>query len=380
VERVLICLLCKTRAHRVTFPSFKRQVLDELNGDLALSLMIDEKYDYANPFWQHAKYRWTAPDFTDVGDAFDLAQRRLYQESNVEPPNWRLLLRLKGTWQGKIRTADPQPSAASVLPFCRWLLLNGLQQDYILDRYDRFVITRSDFVWSCPHPPLSILDRDAIWLPAGEDYGGVNDRHLIVSRDNVVNCLNMIEDVLLRPNELYEDMKRQSDNWNDEQFLAHHLDRKGLLQRVKRFPCVMYTVRQATDESPTWQRGRYEGAVGHYIKYENEFHAARSNATIIRCRSDWENRIWMQFDPASVVPLRPSLPLRLWYSFQSIYFSILSALRRPGRLARIVRFCRGERLSPGINGWFKGAVANSPDVGPIAGGTSVTAPQQELTG
>jgi hypothetical protein len=51
MEKVLICLLASTRAHQLTFPSFKRKVLDELNGDLALALTIDESYDYANPFW-----------------------------------------------------------------------------------------------------------------------------------------------------------------------------------------------------------------------------------------------------------------------------------------------------------------------------------------
>jgi len=45
-------------------------------------------------------------------------------------------------------------------------MLSGL-----LERYDRFVITRSDFIWDCPHPPLSVLSPDAIWFPDGE-YGG----------------------------------------------------------------------------------------------------------------------------------------------------------------------------------------------------------------
>ena len=107
MERVLVCLLASTRAHQLTFPSFKRQVLDELNGDLALALAIDEKYDYANPFWQHAKYRWTAPDFRDVGEAFDLAQRWLCHQYNVPAPDWRPMLQIKGIWQGGIRSPDP---------------------------------------------------------------------------------------------------------------------------------------------------------------------------------------------------------------------------------------------------------------------------------
>ena len=95
MENVLVCLLAKTRAHQLTFPSFKRNVLDELNADLALALTIDENYEYNNPFWQHARYRWTAPDFLNYGDAFDLAQRWLCQQRNVRPPDWRLMLESK---------------------------------------------------------------------------------------------------------------------------------------------------------------------------------------------------------------------------------------------------------------------------------------------
>ena len=344
MERVLVCLLGLTRAHELTFPSFKRQVLDELNGDLALALTIDEKYDYANPFWQHAKYRWTAPIFSDFGKAFDLAQCWLCQEYNVPTPDWRLMLRIKGLWQGRILSPDPQPSNASVLFFCRWLLLHGLQQDDVLDRYDRFVITRSDFVWSCPHPPLSVLDRGAIWFPNGEHYGGLTDRHLVVSRADVVDCLNLIEDILLEPNQLYEEMKymigRPAWNNNIEQFLAHHLRRKGLFHKVKMFPYVMYLARLVRDDSPTWRKGHYEPAVGHYVKYDGEFRTASAYATIIRSRADWESGAWMRFDPTSVAFRPVSLPRRFQYACERAYYEIRSALGRPGRVARFARFCK----------------------------------------
>src|SRR5262245_14583909 len=175
------------------------------------------------------------------------------------------MLQIKGHWKGRIRTPDPQPTSSAILIFCRWLLLHGLQQDDVLDRYDRFVITRSDFVWLCPHPPLSVLDRGAIWFPDGQYWGGLTDRHIVVSRADVVNCLNLIEDILLHPVQLYEEMKDQSTlkniGWNLEQFLQHHLGRKGLLHKVKLFPYVMYTARQVGDDSPTWMRGSYEPAV-----------------------------------------------------------------------------------------------------------------------
>jgi len=343
VERVLVCLLGKPRAHQLTFPSFKREVLDELNGDLALALTIDENFDYANPFWQHAKYRWTAPDFTDYGEAFDLAQRWLCQQHNIPAPDWRLMLQIRGNWQGAIRSPDPSPSVSSILFFCRWLLLHGLQQDGVLDRYDRFVITRSDFVWLCPHPPLSILDRDAIWFPDGEHYGGLVDRHLVVSRADVVNCLNVIEDILLEPSQLYEELNymqgRQLFQNNLEQFLAHHLHRKGLFHKVKMFPYVMYLARPVWEESPTWSRGHYEPAVGHYVKYASEYRDASAFATIIHSRADWETGVWRKFDPTSVTRHPHSLLRRLQYALDSTYYRILSAVRRPGRVRRLARFC-----------------------------------------
>src|SRR5262249_10984024 len=250
-----------------------------------------------------------------------------------------------GMWQGRIRSPDPQPSASSRLLFCRWLLLHGLQQDDVLDRYDRFVISRSDFVWLCSHPPLSVLDRGAIWIPDGEYYGGFTGRHLVVSRADVVNCLNVIEDVLLHPIQLYEGMKHQM-SWNLEQFLAHHLARRRLLQKVKVFPYVMYTARLARDDSPTWRRGNYEPAVGHYVKYEGEFRAASAYATIIHSRADWENGAWMQFDPTSAASRPVCLLRRLRYACERAYYEaprtkkILSALKRPGRVARFLNFCK----------------------------------------
>jgi hypothetical protein len=348
MESVLVCIFPTTRAHRVSFKSIKRHVLDELKADLALAVTIDENYDYENRFWQHAKYRWTAPNFDrDLGEAYDFAQSWACQQNNVPAPDWRLMLQIEGVWQGGIRCQSPQPSHSAIFPFGRWLLLRGLQQDGVLDRYDRFVLTRSEFVWLCPHPPLSILDREAIWVPDGActtgwpDYGGLNDRHLVVSRADVVNCLNVIEDILLHPAELYEELKRKED-LNNEQILAHHLDRKGLLHKVKRFPNVGYLAREVSDDQRSWSWGDYEPAVGHYVKYVDEYRASSGYATLIRSRADWEKGAWRQFDYSVVANLAPrsSFSRRVWHSWKAPYYRVLSALRRPGRLRRLMSFSR----------------------------------------
>ena len=105
-------------------------MLDELNADLAVALAMNTHYDYE----KHAKYRWTAPEFDDTGQGFDLAQRWICAERDLPPEDWRALLAVKGIWQGRIRSPDPQLTASSIQTFCRWLLLHGLRQDRVLDR------------------------------------------------------------------------------------------------------------------------------------------------------------------------------------------------------------------------------------------------------
>src|SRR5262245_939932 len=114
MERVLVCLLASTRAHQLTFPSFKRNVLDELNADLALARPINETNYNTNRYWQHANYRWTAPDFRDVGRLFDLAQHTLCRQYNVSAPDWRPMLQIKGIWQGGIQSSEPERTYSSI--------------------------------------------------------------------------------------------------------------------------------------------------------------------------------------------------------------------------------------------------------------------------
>ena len=49
-------------------------------------------------------------------------------------------------------------------------------------QYERVLFTRLENHWLQPHPPLSLLSAERVWIPAGEDNGGVNDRHWLAPR------------------------------------------------------------------------------------------------------------------------------------------------------------------------------------------------------
>ena len=48
--------------------------------------------------------------------------------------------------------------------------------------YERVLFTRLENHWLYPHPPLALLPAERTWVPAGEDNGGVNDRHWLAPR------------------------------------------------------------------------------------------------------------------------------------------------------------------------------------------------------
>ncbi len=286
MNKTLVCLIAETRASAITWPGIKSFVLDSLRADLLLCISVPEKYDFANPLWQFAKYRYSTPEFNDWGDAFDEVQQAQMQPAKDETlPDWRQLLEIKSQWLGGVKGPGQHAGSAAILIYYRWLLLKFLQSEGLLDRYDRFVLTRSDFVWTTHHPPMSALDPQAIWIPDGEGYMGLTDRHAVLSRENIEIYLDIISPIVKEPNILFSEMKHKN-NWNLEQFIDYSLARRKCRDKVRHFPYVMYSARE-WGGTTSWSQGNWSDEFGYYIKYKSEFESATSAQKVIKTKSDW---------------------------------------------------------------------------------------------
>ena len=84
------------------------------------------------------------------------------------PPN-------KQQWLGLIAEAG-HPAGSGMLIFYRWLALIKMEQLGLLSQYRSIIITRSDYFYVAPHPPLSKLRPGTIYVPNVEWWGGVTDR------------------------------------------------------------------------------------------------------------------------------------------------------------------------------------------------------------
>jgi hypothetical protein len=203
MNKTLVCVLSETRAHGLTWKSFKKNVLDELNADLLLCISVPENYDFINPYWQFARYKCSSLEFDDWGDAFDKIQNSMLDiTQNSKAPNWRKLLNLSGNWLGGIKH-EQQSGSGAILIYMRWLLLTFLIREGLLDKYDRFIITRSDFIYQLPHPKIEYMNENCIWIPDCEHYYGYTDRHVILSKKSIEPYLNIFNNFVFRSNEFY---------------------------------------------------------------------------------------------------------------------------------------------------------------------------------
>jgi hypothetical protein len=333
MSNTLVIILSETRASELTFDSFKKNVLDELNADLCVCIGVKPDYDYNNPFYTHAKYRFTYDEPDDFGDAFEYAynilsktkpkyecientnalygklqtpkqstdnitfyenmpnlaecdEDKIVVHSNKFPDvlwknqvygikscnshnlvsqehvitykkqlYWREFLKVKDQFLGGVKDSQNQhPGSAGILIFFRWFLLKNLIDNDLLNKYDRFIITRSDFLYQMPHPKVELMDETKIWIPDCEHYLGYTDRHVVLSKNNIESYLNILNNFVNRSNEYFNIMKYK-DNWNLEQLINFHLVKNNVNHLVKEYPYIMYSVRN----------------INGYIKYQSEY-------------------------------------------------------------------------------------------------------------
>ncbi len=124
-----------------------------------------------------------------------------------------------------------------------------------------------------------------IWAPEGEDYGGITDRHIVVSKKHVVPALSLMNDIILNPKRLYDEMRHKSD-WNIEQYIRFHFEKNNLLAKVRRFPRVMYAVRGEKDPT-SYSEGKFHATADMLVKYDGELAATDQTVVVYKTPDDW---------------------------------------------------------------------------------------------
>lgn len=263
--KTLVIILSETRAHELTFENFKKNVIDELNADLCLCIGVKPDYDYENPFYKLAKYRFLYDEDNDK--SFAKSVEYSYQETPNKPEyengipakHYKEFLKLK--WRfgfDNIENDDPEHFSNFIIStyihvFFLWFLQKNMRDADLISKYDRFLILRSDYMYALPFPKMEILDERYVWIPDWEDYGGLCDRSVVLSRCHFEKYIRILECFYKKSNHYYSIIEN-SYYWNMERVLRAHLEEEELFWSVRRYPYISYAVRNVN--GPTrWSEG-----------------------------------------------------------------------------------------------------------------------------
>ena len=290
----LVIILAETRACSSTFDLFEKNLLNVFQADLALCVADNLREDQGNRFYQKAKYVWQSKEYVDWGEGLE-------QLVENHHPDWRKLLQIQNQWLGGIRGEYEQSGSGGILLYFREFLRKSLLKSGALDKYERFIVTRSDFMYETPHVSPNLLDNRYIWIPDGEHYGGYTDRHMLCPAAKILQALS-VADILTREPELVITQVQHLQPWNLERFLKFHMQNSGLAGSVRMFPYTMFTVREPGGHT-NWSEGMFDPVRMVYIKYGTEHVRARL-ARIVLGQGAWSR--------CKVIAFNVLCPLALW--------------------------------------------------------------------
>lgn len=211
------------------------------------------------------------------GDQFELPsilKKNLdYDWKFKEPKNWRTYFEenFSGTWEeffllgsdrGMAGGIDKNTGSGAIVSGLKDIVLRNHLQ--ILEKYKYIIHTRFDQMYTDTHPSF---EGDNIWIPEGEDYFGVCDRHAIfpsIYARQYFGICNFIDD-----ENVY---KEPPSIVNPESVFFNNLIYNKLENKVKRIPRFQFTA-SSNDDTTRWRKAIYRVYFRRnlLIKYPDEF-------------------------------------------------------------------------------------------------------------
>ncbi len=249
----LIILTGLPRGGLQSWKTLDKFVIKELNADLALCTEND--LDKDSFIYNLADYLWL----------FD--KRDNWEEYYIENYSSNAL---KVFEKGK--GAGLWESGIIHMALKDLILKNYLNE---IKKYKYFIYSRFDQFYTDKHP---VFNGENIWIPKGEDYFGINDRHAVVNSkytENFLNICNFIDSL---------DPESLSNKYlNCETMFKMHLENSNLFDKVKRIERFQFTSAVKNDFT-RWRVPQYNLLINRRlkIKYPDEFIDSVKNIKSLR--------------------------------------------------------------------------------------------------
>lgn len=272
MSKVLIIIIGQLRATNLTYSNICDNLINKLNADLCVCTESMPNTDYSNNnFTLKSKYVFNFNKPLDYTPLFDDYYNKIIKKNNItDNINWKKLLELEDDSMGplKFNSFYNQRGSGWIIINLYSFLIDKLLENDLINKYDRFIITRSDFIYRIEHPSLDLLDGSFIWLQNGEHHGGLTNRHTVLSRSNVIDYLNVFENIIINLDIFYNKLQ-QMVPLNIEKYLLIHLEIK-YSSKIRFFPYIMFIIRNA-DDPTNYKYGEWNDKYNTYVKYKGEY-------------------------------------------------------------------------------------------------------------
>lgn len=261
-NRTLVIIMGNIRGGERAWESLYKNVLDLNSADLALVVGERAPENRTSSLYKRAKYLYEFPEFDDWATAVDLINGTAWRDD---------LLAYTSREDGLFGAADGRGGSGAVIFMARWYVQQAIKKYKLTKHYERFVLTRSDHFYGCEHD-LSHLDNKFMWVPEGQDFGGITDRHLVANSQQIMKALDIYPNPIRYPSKYVDSIWYHR---NPEQLIARRWKEENLWDDTKRFDRVMFTCADAGD-STRWQgRSQEKAEEGVFLKYVAEYNQTK---------------------------------------------------------------------------------------------------------
>ena len=261
-NKTLVIIMGNIRGGELAWESLYKNVLDINSADLALVVGERDPMNRTSSLYKRAKYLYEFPEFDNWADAVDLINGTAWRDD---------LLAYASREDGLFGAADGRGGSGAVIFMARWYVQKAIEEYGLLDRYDRFVLTRADHFYGCKHD-LNVLDLSFMWVPEGQDFGGITDRHLVANSQQIMKALDIYPNPVRYPSKYVDSI------WfhrNPEQLIARRWKEENLWDQTRRFDRVMFTCADAGDQTRWQGRSQEKAEEDVYLKYVTEYNQTK---------------------------------------------------------------------------------------------------------
>ena len=248
-NKYLIILSGSPRGGQKTWESLVQKVKNPLSADLALS--YGDKFTLPKYLKDNCDYDWMFSEEDNWKKYFE-------KELNND---WEEFF-LKGKKYGMAGGIDNNTGSGAIVSGLKNILYRNHLET--IKQYKYIIHSRFDQFYIHEHEEFS---GDKIWIPEGEDYFGICDRHAVFPSKYAEKFFNICEYI-----DNYKSFGSLPEKITPESVLLYNLKINNLEKKIVRYPRTQFTVSNKNDET-RWRVAKYN--LYFYkdlkIKYPDEF-------------------------------------------------------------------------------------------------------------